>query len=419
MRNTWKIKGLIYFSFIIILACGGPKSLNQIDLSDDYGKTNDYQLSFDATFVYVNDSITSLELQLNPNQLLFSKNTESQHIARYSIAYKVFKNYNDHLAIDTAEIHYSEHQNIIQNKSKSHLIKMFVPIGRDYIIQVVLKDENRQVKKSEFHTLKKTNYFSESLFRITSNDQKVKGKYQKDTFNISYALAEVRELKVLTFSRESVSAPKPYEVNYTFSFLGEPDSAYTTTLSIGENLSFPPLRKGFYHFITDIPNKKGFSVFHVSDDYPKITNLNDAIGALGYLLSKKDYARILTTPNKRESFEWEWKKIAGGKNRARNLIKQYYNTVNVANQLFSSFKPGWSTDRGMIFIIYGPPSVVYRYDDSEVWIYGEENNLLSEVFTFNKINSSISNNIYELERNINYKTSWDRMVTSWKEDRGY
>jgi len=73
----------------------------------------------------------------------------------------------------------------------------------------------------------------------------------------------------------------------------------------------------------------------------------------------------------------------------------------------------------MIYIIYGSPSVVYRYDNSEVWIYGEENNLLSEVFNFKKISSAISNNIYELERNINYKTSWDRMVTSWKEDRGY
>lgn len=296
---------------------------------------------------------------------------------------------------------------------------MFVPLGKDYVVQVTFKDENRQFEKSVFIPLKKTDLNSESLFSVQATNSTQKGNYQKDSFNITYALPAAKTLKVLTFKRQAVSAPKPYEVNYTFSFLGEPDATWLAEIPVNNPLKLPPLQEGFYHFLTDTINKKGFSIFYISDGFPKTTNLNDAIGAMGYLLSRKDYARLLTNNDKRLAFEWEWKKIAGGKNRGRNLIKQYYQSVNKANQLFSSFKPGWSTDRGMIYIIYGSPSVVYRYDNSEVWIYGEENNLLSEVFNFKKISSAISNNIYELERNINYKTSWDRMVTSWKEDRGY
>jgi GWxTD domain-containing protein len=418
MKSTWRNKALICLSIIVVSACHGPQSLNQIDLAKDYGN-NGLNLSYQSTFSYINDSITSVNIALNPNELLFSKNTKSEYIARYSIAYKVFKSYNDEEAIDTTEIHYSLNQKKSKRLKKNHKIKMFVPKGANYVVQLTLKDENRQQEKSKFIPLMKTNEHSESFFTINSKNNSEKGNYQKDSFNISYGLDIPKTLKVLTFKRQSVSAPKPYEVSYTFSFLGDPDSSWFVTIPSAKEAAFPPLKDGFYHFITDTINKKGFSTFHVSQEFPKTTSLSDAIGAMGYLLSKKDYARLITNQDKRMAFEWEWKKIASGKNRARNLIKQYYETINEANQLFTSYKPGWSTDRGMIYIVYGIPSVVYRYDDAEVWIYGEENNLLSEVFNFSKINSSLSPNIYELERNINYKTSWDRMVTSWKEDRGY
>ena len=418
MKNTWKNKILISLYIIVLSACKGPKSLNQIDLSKEYHR-NGLNLSYKSTFSYINDSITAINIELEPNQLLYSKSKESEYIANYSIAYKIFKSYNDGESIDTNRINYSLIQKNNQRSKKHHQIKINAPKGSDYIVQIILKDENRQQENSKFITLKKTNENSESYFAIQGENNSNKGNYQKDSFNISYGLIRSKTIKVLTFKSQSVSAPKPYEVSYTFSFLGEPDSTWLTTIPSKKRVSFPPLINGFYHFITDTISKTGFSTFHVSEEFPETNRLSDAIGAMGYLMSKKEYAKLITHQDKRLAFEWEWKKIAGSKNRARNLIKQYYETINQANQLFTSYKPGWSTDRGMIYIIYGLPNVVYRYDDSEVWIYGEENNLLSEVFNFTKINSSLSPNIYELERNINYKSSWDRMITSWKEDRGY
>lgn len=418
MKSIWRNKTLIYLCIIIFSACNGPKRLNQIDLSKEYNSSG-LELSYQSTFSYINDSITEINIEVKPNQFLYSKNSKSEYIAKYSIAFKVFKSFKDINAIDANEIHYSLNQKENKLLHKLHNIKMYVPKGSDYIVQIILTDQNRQKEKQKFISLNKKNEHSENFFTIRSENNSDKGYFQKDSFNISYALSSPKTIKVLTFRSQSVSAPKPYEVSYTFSFLGEPDSTWTTTIPSNKKLIFPPLIGGFYHFITDTINKKGFSTFHVSEEFPKTTNLNEAIGSMGYLLSKKDYAKLINNKDKRMAFESEWIKIAGGKNHARNLIKKYYEMVNQANQLFTSYKPGWSTDRGMIYIIYGKPNIVYRYDDEEVWIYGEENNLLSEVFNFSKINSSLSHNIYELERNINYKTSWDRMVTSWKEDLGY
>ncbi len=136
-------------------------------------------------------------------------------------------------------------------------------------------------------------------------------------------------------------------------------------------------------------------------------------------MDKAEYANLLRNKNPKTSFENEWLKLAGNRTRAKNLIKAYYSEVSTANKLFTNNQPGWTTDRGMIYIIYGPPKIVYRYENSEIWIYGEENNLLSEEFEFQKIHSDISDHIYELKRNINFKISFNRMVKSWIEERGY
>ena len=128
---------------------------------------------------------------------------------------------------------------------------------------------------------------------------------------------------------------------------------------------------------------------------------------------------LLRSTKPKKAFEDKWLKLSGNRERAKNIIKEFYSEVSIANKLFTSNNLGWSTDRGMVFIIYGPPRIVYRYNDSEIWIYGEENNLLSEQFEFLKIRSNLSDNIYKLKRNINYKVNYNRMVNAWINERGY
>ena len=236
MKNTWKNKILISLYIIVLSACKGPKSLNQIDLSKEYHR-NGLNLSYKSTFSYINDSITAINIELEPNQLLYSKSKELKYIANYSIAYKVFKSYNDRESIDTNRINYSLNQNNNQRSKKHHKIKINAPKGSDYIVQIILKDENRQQENSKFIILKKTNENSESYFAIQGKNNSNKGNYQKDSFNISYGLSSPKTIKVLTFKSQSLSAPKPYEVSYTFSFLGEPDSTWTTTIPSKKHVS--------------------------------------------------------------------------------------------------------------------------------------------------------------------------------------
>jgi hypothetical protein len=101
------------------------------------------------------------------------------------------------------------------------------------------------------------------------------------------------------------------------------------------------------------------------------------------------------------------------------LIKDYYSEVSKANKLFTNIELGCNTDRGMIYIIYGAPKIVYRSKNSERWIYRDGNNLFTEEFEFKKIKTDLADEVYELKRNINFKTSFNRMVDVWIDDRGY
>ena len=105
--------------------------------------------------------------------------------------------------------------------------------------------------------------------------------------------------------------------------------------------------------------------------------------------------------------------------RAREVIKAYYNRVQNANEFFTSYDEGWKTDRGIIYIIYGPPNVAKKYGYSETWIYGEENSYKSINFNFVKVLNHFSDNDYVLIRSETYKDEYYKMADLLREGRIY
>jgi GWxTD domain-containing protein len=60
---------------------------------------------------------------------------------------------------------------------------------------------------------------------------------------------------------------------------------------------------------------------------------------------------------------------------ANELEEEYYRRVDFANQNFSTFLDGWKTDRGMVYILLGPPGEIERHPFEsgtkpyEIWTY--------------------------------------------------
>jgi GWxTD domain-containing protein len=114
-----------------------------------------------------------------------------------------------------------------------------------------------------------------------------------------------------------------------------------------------------------------------------VKDLENAINQLAYIASSKELEFIKeakTNEERLKRFMKFWKSKDPSPRTARNeLMIEYYNRVKIANERYSHYVEGWRTDMGMVFIIYGTPSVIDRHPFDadakpyEVWTYYEIN----------------------------------------------
>jgi GWxTD domain-containing protein len=174
---------------------------------------------------------------------------------------------------------------------------------------------------------------------------------------------------------------------------------------------------GFYFVQKDTSLQEGFTLFCFNKNFPDISNYNEMIAPLRYLTMRNEFEQLTANKDPKSAVDAYWLGLSGNTERARELIRSYYGRVQTANKLFTSYVEGWKSDRGMIYIIFGPPNSVMHNVNGEIWTYGEANNFRSLVFSFSKIENKYSDNDLMLERNPIYKDEWMRAVDIWRQGR--
>jgi GWxTD domain-containing protein len=143
------------------------------------------------------------------------------------------------------------------------------------------------------------------------------------------------------------------------------------------------------------------------------------IAAARFLMNKQEYQKLMDAKDKQSAIEAFWMSLGGSEDRAKELIKRYYNRVQDANTFFTSHMEGWRTDMGMIYLIFGTPAKTYKTLGMETWEYYIQNGAPPLTFRFEKIKNPFSENCYKLQRSINYKDPWTIAVSYWREGRVY
>jgi GWxTD domain-containing protein len=203
----------------------------------------------------------------------------------------------------------------------------------------------------------------------------------------------------------------------------EPDTVVAIHYSDTIPLMFP--RKGIYFFTTGRKNNEGFSLFNFGTEFPSVNDPVSMIEPLAYLASEDEMAELKSDPRPKIALDNFWVKCGGNIEKARELIRIFYTRVLYANYYFTSFKEGWRTDRGMIYIIYGPPDKLYKSNEEESWGYrtppvkskwGDRYAPTEDYlfFSFKKRNSKFSDNEYSLSRSETVVTHWDKAIASWR-----
>ena len=408
----------IYLSIFITLNLASCSISKPVNYSIEDSKNS---LHPQFLIYHNNESTSQLFFQVATEDVLYSRSTINQPFsAKILLEYIVFQK--DHKKIiDSGSILITDQY--LKNK-KTRIDTNFIfnfSKTEEGFLDLRISDINRS---REFRKTLSIDKFSESnrqFYMITDTNNQIlfddfffegQSILIKSNFN-NDKLYATKNKTVFPLS------PPPFTKSAQPSF---PDNiSFTEELNFNsQNIIFYDLpNEGFVFFQLDTLNDLGFTLFNFHNDYPLLKSAKQLIPPLRYLTTKDEFDLLVSSINPKVAVDKYWLSNATSKERARTLIRVYYSRVEFANKLFSCHLEGWKTDRGMISIIFGTPSYTSLVRNSEVWIYGDENNIHSLKFVFDQKPNPFSSNDYVLSRNYSYKNPWYRAVESWRNGKVY
>jgi len=156
------------------------------------------------------------------------------------------------------------------------------------------------------------------------------------------------------------------------------------------------------------------------ESYPRIDDVKEMAQALKYIMDTEEYEEMMSHQTGKElkfAFDKFWLTLYENEPMARRMIKTYYSRVEEANKLFPSFKEGWKTDRGMIYIVMGEPIHTEENGDELIWYYPSNNPQYgsSIFYLFKKVSPTGSPyEHYVLQRGMGYEWIYRLAVERWR-----
>ena len=175
--------------------------------------------------------------------------------------------------------------------------------------------------------------------------------------------------------------------------------------------------EGYYFFQSDSTASTGLLLRTVHDAFPKVKDWNEMVEMTTYISTKKEHESLLMAQDKKKALDAYWLNLTRNEEVAKDLIRNYFKMVEFANILFTDFKEGWKTDRGMVYIVMGPPQEVNFFEDREVWSYAGIDDTSKIRFTFTRVKTILSPHFYTLNRSRAYQPIWFKNISQWRSGR--
>lgn len=282
-----------------------------------------------------------------------------------------------------------------------------------------------------------SNYIPVTTYDIQSDVDSVKFVFQI-TNNIPDGSLTINS-KLLRFEADtSIARPMNY-INYTPSSIEYKGIDYSESEEINTNrrvlttkgnvfieFIFPKLPRGNYRFEVssalgtddEIYKARDFSI--KSPNYPSLKTARELARPLYYLMTEDEYKDLMKIESETElkkAMDRFWLSNIENSQIAKGVVELFYERVEEANKQFSNYKEGWKTDRGMMYILFGPPWYYETRLDVQTWHYTYNKSDFERVFMFEtpKIkNKFYPFNNYILQRNSAYYNIQFRQIELWK-----
>lgn len=233
-----------------------------------------------------------------------------------------------------------------------------------------------------------------------------------DTIQIKDINKTVKELYVMRYRHDFEPAQSPMNTNpRNASRTLDVDTTFKITTS--SQLAFK--EEGLYYMTEDTTDTYGIGIIVRNRRFPKMTRPAELARPVMYMSQANEINEMLAPKDPKKALDRYWLSLMNGNSDlAKRTISVFYGRVEEANRLFTTYKEGWKTDKGMIYIIMGGPDRVQRSKDREVWVYSQRANFQEINFTFNRRPNQFVEDHYELQRYVEYQPIWYPMVEAWR-----
>ena len=349
---------------------------------------------------------------INDSELTFSKTTTNP-TAKIRIFYKIMESYENTALVDSAV------KILTFQKSetpKIYAIKIAVkPVDLEkFVIQSTIRDINRGKMSLQFTEIDKKDSLGKDNFLIikTENNRPSSEDYLKpdESVSVNYLCSDYQMLYSSFFEADNSIPILPYNSDPTF----KDSTVFEITARNFKPTTLITKKEGLYCFRVDTLSETGLVIPCFNEDYPNIYSLNEMVKPLAYLTSKEEYENIKNAEHKKLAIDDFWYSCTKDVRKAKELIRVYYTRSIFANMYFYDYREGMMTDRGMIYIVLGPPKILALTSKTEVWIYKDKHTGEKVRFVFNKEKSPFCATKYVLRRSTEFKPYWDNAVASWR-----
>lgn len=382
--EAMKFLTVIFLSLLIILP-----GFAQVEFSEskkaNLNKSGYYQ-DF-LNFASNENGKTRLDIfiQVPYSKVQFLKAQDGGFIAEYSVTVSVFDENKEQLIQEKTWDEKVETKDFSLTYSKDNYnlsMRSFYLPPANYFIRTSVEDKDSRRE-----------YFTENKFSVKNFEEK---PAVSDIMLISKWKEEDHNKKIIPNVSKNVAAQqtglqfffeiytlKPEKVNLKYSI---EDNNENVILTDSESKSLDSGRTQIFHTMNDtdfslgtydlkvvIDDSNDTKIASVSKTFfsrwvgipSSVKDLDLAIAEMVYIASPNELDKIKDAKTKKEKLKRYleyWKKKDPTPTTDDNpVLDEYYRRVSYANEKFTHYIDGWKTDRGMVYIILGPPNNVDRH----------------------------------------------------------
>jgi GWxTD domain-containing protein len=419
MKSFVKAGLLLVTLMLVLVSCFNQGSIARQNTNYLYAKSSTELKPFYKVYHHTSDSSTVF-FAIKPGKLLYINNNGA-FAANVKVKYKLFNTIDDAFPIDTGSIVYQYPQLADTAMLIQGSFKLKAPFGRNYVAEVVFVDVNRRQHNTSFIEVDKSYFTSDQnyMLRSQADSMPVYTNYidANKVFYINTNNKTATYVFVKYYRKETAFPPPPFSRGAIIE-VPKPDTTFSVELANGTSGPLKLTPVGMFVITADTSQRRGLVVLRTEGNFPELTKPMDVLRPLRYLVSQWDYDKMVAKSDIKKEVDDFWLNAAANNNgKAREVLKNYYGGVRLANDLFTTTREGWKTDRGMILVIMGQPASVFKGTDTETWLYSTSGNNPATNYIFDRKPDGIAGYDYYLRRNDLLKTAWYDMVENWRNGR--